>query len=130
MPLARIDLGRGKSADYKKAICDGIYRALRETFNVPEEDRFMVVSDHEAEDFIYSRTYFNIARSDDFVIIQLTVSNTRTVEQKKALYARIVALLAENPGIRPQDVFINLVEVDISDWSFGNGVAQYVVQGN
>jgi phenylpyruvate tautomerase PptA (4-oxalocrotonate tautomerase family) len=126
MPLTRIDLRRGKSADYKKAICDGVYRALRETFNVPEEDRFMVVTDHEAEDFIYSRTYFNIARGDDFVIIQLTVSNTRTVEQKKALYARLVALLAENPGLRPQDVFINLVEVDIADWSFGNGVAQYV----
>jgi 4-oxalocrotonate tautomerase len=126
MPLARIDLRRGKSADYKKAICDAIYRALRETFNVPEEDRFMVVTDHEAEDFIYSRTYFDIPRGDDFVIIQLTVSNTRTVEQKKDLYARLVALLAENPGLRPQDVFINLVEVDISDWSFGNGIAQYV----
>jgi 4-oxalocrotonate tautomerase len=126
MPLARIDLRRGKAADYKKAICDGIYRALRETFNVPEEDRFMVVTDREASDFIYSPTYFDIARSDDLVIIQLTVSNTRSVEQKKALYARIVALLAENPGLRPQDVFINLVEVDTADWSFGNGVAQYV----
>jgi phenylpyruvate tautomerase PptA (4-oxalocrotonate tautomerase family) len=130
MPLARIDLRRGKSAEYKKAICDAIYRGLRETFDVPEEDRFMVVTDREAQDFIYSRTYFNIDRSDDFVIIQLTVSNTRSVEQKQALYARIVALLADNPGLRPQDVFINLVEVDIADWSFGNGVAQYVVRGS
>jgi 4-oxalocrotonate tautomerase len=126
MPLVRIDLRRGKSAEYKKAICDGIYRALREIFSVPENDRFMVVTDHDDADFIHSRTYLGIEYTGDFVILQLTVSNTRTVEQKKQLYRRIVALLGENPGLRPQDIFINLVEVDISDWSFGNGVAQYV----
>jgi phenylpyruvate tautomerase PptA (4-oxalocrotonate tautomerase family) len=126
MPLVRIDLRRGKSAEYKKAICDGVYRALREIFTVPENDRFMIVTDHNDADYIHSRSYLGIEYSNEFVVLQLTVSNTRTVEQKKQLYARIVALLAENPGIKPEDVFINLVEVDISDWSFGNGVAQYV----
>ncbi len=126
MPLVRIDLRRGKSAAYKKAICDGVYRALREIFTVPENDRFMVITDRDETDFVHSRNYLGIDYTDDFVILQLTVSNTRTVEQKKALYARIVALLGENPGIKPQDVFINLVEVDVSDWSFGNGIAQYV----
>jgi len=126
MPLVRIDLRRGKSADYKKAICDGVYRALREIFTVPENDRFMVVTDHDDADFIHSQTYLGITYSSEFVMLQLTVSNTRTVEQKKQLYQRIVALLGENPGIKPQDIFINLVEVDISDWSFGNGIAQYV----
>ena len=126
MPLVRIDLRRGKSAEYKKAICDAVYQALREIFKVPENDRFMVVTDRDDADFIHSQTYLGIEHTNDFVILQLTVSDTRTVEQKKQLYARIVALLAENPGIKPQDVFINLVEVDISDWSFGNGIAQYV----
>jgi phenylpyruvate tautomerase PptA (4-oxalocrotonate tautomerase family) len=126
MPLVRIDLRRGKSAEYKKAICDGVYQALREIFKVPENDRFMVVTDRDDADFVHSQEYLGIKYTRDFVILQLTVSNTRTVEQKKQLYARIVALLGENPGIKPQDVFINLVEVDISDWSFGNGVAQYV----
>jgi len=126
MPLVRIDLRRGKSADYKRAIGDGAYRALRETFNVPEDDRFVVFNEHDADSFIYSRTYLGIERSDDFVMLQITVSNTRTVEQKQALYARIVALLSENPGLRPQDVFINLLEVAKENWSFGNGIAQYV----
>jgi 4-oxalocrotonate tautomerase len=125
MPLVRIDLRRGKSAEYKKAICDGVYQALREIFKVPENDRFMVVTDHDDADFIHSQTYLGIEHIKDFIILQLTVNNTRTVEQKKQLYARIVALLAENPGIKPPDVFINLVEVDVSDWSFGNGIAQY-----
>jgi 4-oxalocrotonate tautomerase len=126
MPLVRIDLRRGKTAEYKRAISDGVYRALREIFTVPENDRFMVVADHDDAHFIHSQTYLGIEYSSDFVMLQLTVSNTRTVEQKKQLYRRIVALLGENPGIKPQDVFINLVEVDISDWSFGNGIAQYV----
>jgi 4-oxalocrotonate tautomerase len=126
MPLVRIDLRRGKSAEYKKAICDSVYQALREIFKVPENDRFMVVSDHGDADFIHSQTYLGIEYSGDFVILQLTVSDTRTVEQKKQLYRRIVSLLGENPGIKPRDIFINLVEVDISDWSFGNGIAQYV----
>jgi phenylpyruvate tautomerase PptA (4-oxalocrotonate tautomerase family) len=126
MPLVRIDLLRGKPPQYRKAICDGVYRAIRETFNVPDEDRFMVVTEHDDDGLTFSKSYMNIARSEGFVMIQLTVSNTRTVEQKKALYARIVELLSENPGIRPQDVFINLVQVTTEDWSFGNGIAQYV----
>lgn len=127
MPLVRIDLRRGKPAAYRKALCDGIYRAMRETFNVPDEDRFMVVSEHDGDDLSFSRKFLGIERSDEFVMIQLTVSNTRSRDQKKALFARIAALLAEDPGVRPQDVMINLIEVQTEDWSFGNGIAQYVV---
>jgi phenylpyruvate tautomerase PptA (4-oxalocrotonate tautomerase family) len=127
MPLVRIDLQKGKPAHYKKAICDGVYRAMRETFNVPEEDRFIIVNEHDAGNFDFSRSYMDIVRDDDFVVIQLTVSNTRHVEQKKALYARIVALLGEAPGLKPNNVFINLVQVTTEDWSFGNGLAQYVM---
>ncbi len=126
MPLVRIDLRKGKSAAYKKAIGDAVYHAMRETFVVPDEDRFMVVTEHDEDEFFYSNTYLNIERTDDLVLIQLTVTNSRNVDQKKALFARIVELLAQQPGLRPQDVFINLLEVQKENWSFGNGVAQYV----
>jgi phenylpyruvate tautomerase PptA (4-oxalocrotonate tautomerase family) len=126
MPLVRISLRSGKSDAYKRALGDGVYRALRETFNVPDEDRFIVVSEHSASEFQFSKSYMDIARSDDLVIIQITVSNTRTVEQKRALYARIVELLAAEPGVRKEDAFINLLEVVKENWSFGNGIAQYV----
>ncbi len=98
MPLVRIDLRRGKSASYRTALGDGVYRALRETFNVPENDRFVLVTEHDADNFIHANNYLGVAYSDDLVIIQLTVSDTRSIEQKQALYARIVALLAEVPG--------------------------------
>jgi 4-oxalocrotonate tautomerase len=126
MPLVRIDLRRGKSPAYRKAICDGIYRAMRETFNVPEDDRFMIVSEHEAVNFVYAASYLDIVHTDDLVIIQITANDTRTVQQKQAFFARAAALLADNPGVRKEDVFINLVEVKKENWSFGNGIAQYV----
>ncbi len=126
MPLVRIDLRLGKSAAYKKAISDGVYQALREIFTVPENDRFMVVTDRADEDFLYEPNYLGIDHGPDFVMLQITVSNTRTVEQKQALYARVVDLLEKNPGIRRQDVMINLIDVGKENWSFGNGIAQYV----
>jgi len=125
MPLVRIDLRRGKSAAHKKAICDGVYRAMLDTFSVPSEDRFMVVTEHGDDEFIYSDNYLDIARSNDLVIIQITANDTRTVDQKKAFFAKIAALLSENPGLRKEDIFINLVEVKKENWSFGNGIAQY-----
>ena len=126
MPLVRVSLRRGKPAAYRKAILESLYRAMRETFDVPEGDRFMTVSEHDGDDFVYGANYLGIERSDDLVIIQLTVSNTRSVTQKRALYRRIVELLAESPGLRREDVFINLIEVLPENWSFGQGEAQYV----
>ncbi|HEX7969649.1 MAG TPA: tautomerase family protein [Stellaceae bacterium] len=125
MPLARISLRRGKSAEYRKAVLDNVYLAVRETFDVPDGDRFMTISEHDADDFSYGADYLGMVRSDDLVIIQLTVSDTRGVEQKKALYRRVAERLGENPGIRPDDVFVNLVEVAKENWSFGRGLAQY-----
>ena len=126
MPLVQVSLRRGKPDAYHQAIFDGVYRAMRETFNVPEDDRFMAITEHDASTFSVSPTYFGIARSEDAILLQLTVSNTRTREQKQALYRRIVEVLQERPGVRPEDVFINLVEVLPENWSFGHGIAQYV----
>jgi 4-oxalocrotonate tautomerase len=126
MPLTRVFLRRGKPFGYRKAILDGLYQAMRETFDVPEGDRFMTISEHDEPDFSYGADYLDIARSDDLVIIQLTVSNTRSVIQKKALYRRIIERLTASPGLRPEDILINLVEVLPENWSFGHGIAQYV----
>jgi len=126
MPLVHVSLRRGKPAAHRQAILDGIYRALRATFDVPEEDRFMTITEHDETDFSYSPNYLGIQRSDDLVMIQVTVNNTRTVEKKQALFRQIAANLTANPGLRPEDVLINLVEVVPANWSFGHGIAQYV----
>ena len=125
MPLVRVSLRKGKPAAYRKAILDGIYAAMRSAFEVPEEDRFMVINEHDEADFSFSKTYLGIARTDDLVMIQITANNTRTTEKKKAFFRQIVENLEADPGVRPEDVFINLVEVLPENWSFGNGIAQY-----
>ncbi|MBP0596720.1 tautomerase family protein [Herbaspirillum sp. LeCh32-8] len=127
MPLVRVSLLRGKPRAYRAAILENIYQAMLESFNVPKDDQFMVLSEHDPEELVFNRSYMNIARSDDFVLIQLTVSNTRTQEQKNALFKRIVERLGEDPGVRPEDVMISLIEGDKGNWSFGHGIAQYVV---
>lgn len=125
MPLAHIAMRAGKSDAYKQAIFDGLYCALREAFDVPEDDQFMIITEHDAASFCYGKSYLGIARTDDLVFIQITANNTRSVEQKKVLFRRVAELLGEAPGLRSEDVFVNLVEVTKENWSFGNGLAQY-----
>jgi len=98
MPLVRISLREGKTVQYRKAVADGVHRAMVEGAAVPEQDRFQIITEHPASGLIYDPTYLGIRE-----------------------------ILAENPGLRPQDLMINLVEVAWENWSFGNGEAQYAV---
>jgi phenylpyruvate tautomerase PptA (4-oxalocrotonate tautomerase family) len=124
MPLIHVSLRAGKPEIYRQAIFDGLYRAMRETLNVPEGDAFMTISEHNAANFRYGSA-FGIIRSDDLVYIQITVFNTRTADQKKALFRRIAELLGESPGTRPEDVFVNVLEAAKENWSVGHGLAQF-----
>jgi 4-oxalocrotonate tautomerase len=125
MPLVRISLREGKSEAYKKAVADGVHQAMVEGADVPANDRFQVITEHPAGGLIYDPSYLGIDRSDDVVFVQITLSTGRKLAQKKKLYERMSKILAENPGLRPQDLVINLVEVAWENWSFGNGDAQY-----
>jgi len=116
-PIVNLARWGGLTADVASATTPTRLRAAAEAGAITE---------HDASTFSVSPTYFGIARSDDAILLQLTVSNTRTREQKQALYRRIVEVLHESPGVRPEDVFINLVEVLPENWSFGHGIAQYV----
>jgi len=124
MPLIHVSLRAGKPEAYRRAILDGLYRAMRETLAVPEDDQFMTITEHDAANFRYGAA-FGVARSDDLVYIRIIVFDTRTTEQKKALFRRIAELLGENPGLRPEDVFIVVTESAKENWSVGHGLAQF-----
>jgi phenylpyruvate tautomerase PptA (4-oxalocrotonate tautomerase family) len=125
MPLIHISLRAGKPEAYRQAIFDSLYRATREALDVPEDDQFMTIREHDAANFRYGASCFGVARTDDVVFIRITVFNTRTAEQKRALFRRIAALLGENPGIQPADVFVNVLEAAKENWSVGHGLAQF-----
>jgi len=125
MPLVRISLVKGKPEAYRRKVGDAVHRALVETIGVPPLDRFQLISEHEPGDLVYDSNYLGIARSSDLVIVQITISTGRTLEQKRALYQRIAANLAAAVALRQEDAWINLIEVAKENWSFGNGVASY-----
>ena len=126
MPLVRIDLRAGKSAEYRKALGDGVHRALIEAMAVPADDHFQVIAEHPAEGLIYDPQYLGVRRSDNVVFVQITLSAGRKPQQKRKLFKRMAEILAESPGLKPADLVINLVEVVWENWSFGNGEAQYM----
>jgi len=125
MPLVRIDLRTGKSAEHRRAIGEAVHQAMVETIKVPALDRFQVIREDDADGLLYDPEYLGIHRDDDVVFIQITLNSGRSVELKKALYARIAELLEQRPGVRRENVLVSLVEVPKENWSFGEGVAQY-----
>ena len=125
MPLVRISVLKGKSREYRRKVGNAVHQALVETINVPAKDRFQIITDHWPDEFVYDAEYLGIERSVDLVMIQATISAGRTLEMKRALFRRITENLGEAVGLRPQDVWINLVEVAKENWSFGNGIASY-----
>ena len=125
MPLVRISLLKGKPASYRRKVGDAVHQALVETIDVPAKDRFQLITEHDAEDFVYDREYLGIARSRDLVMIQITLSFGRSLALKRALYRTIAERLAAAVQLRPEDVLVNLVETASENWSFGNGIASY-----
>jgi len=126
MPLVRIDLRAGKSAEYRKALGDGVHRAMIDALAIPPDDRFQVITEHPAEGLVYDARYLGIPRTDSVVFVQITLSAGRKPQQKRKLFKRMAEILGEAPGLKPQELVINLVEVVWENWSFGNGDAQYM----
>ena len=125
MPLVRIDLAGGKSAEFRKTLGEIVYRAMREIINVPENDKFQIITEHPPEDLNIADNYLGNTYSGDIVLIQITMNAGRTVEMKKAFFKRIADDIHTQLKLRKDDVVINLVECVKENWSFGGGIAQY-----
>ena len=124
MPLVRIDLMKKSDPAFAQRVGKVIYESMKSAINVPEHDNFQVLNEHDERHFIFDPSYLGIERTPGLVIIQISLNEGRTLEQKKLLYKTVTDGLGRL-GVRPGDVFINLVEVKKENWSFGNGIAQY-----
>jgi 4-oxalocrotonate tautomerase len=127
MPLVRISLQAGKPEPYRTAISNEVYQAMRQTLDIPDGDRFQVITEHNGGQLVADPHFMGMERSADFVLIQIFLSRGRTTAIKQALYRSIAERLAKSLGIQPDDVMIVLTEVGLDDWSFGRGEAQYVL---
>jgi phenylpyruvate tautomerase PptA (4-oxalocrotonate tautomerase family) len=121
VPFTRISLLRGKSPEYLSAVSDNLQRALVEAFDVPAADRFQLIHQHAPGELVFDRDYLGGPRSDDFILFAVTAGRPRSTEVKQAFYKRLVALLAEAPGVRPEDVMVVITTTNPEDWSFSAG---------
>jgi phenylpyruvate tautomerase PptA (4-oxalocrotonate tautomerase family) len=121
MPFGRIDLIKGKTPEYRAAVADIVYRGIVDVLKAPDGDRFIVVSEHTADNLIYDPNFLGFERSPDFLLIQLTSTVGNDKPSKLAFFRFVADELKEKLSVRPDDIMINMVYVDRSDWSFGNG---------
>jgi 4-oxalocrotonate tautomerase len=126
MPLVRIDLPDSIEPERRSLIGDIIYQAMAGVLNVPDGDKFQIITAHGADSLRMDPAYLDIDRSAKAFIIDITLNTGRTVELKRQFYATVAERLNAEANVRPQDVLIVLTEVAKENWSFGNGEAQYV----
>ena len=106
-------------------MADAVHAALVATANVPADDQFQVIHQLDSEMIIADPGYGGVLRSQDLIIIQITLNSGRTIEVKKAMYAEIARVLETKLGVRADDIVVALVQVGREDWSFGGGRATY-----
>jgi 4-oxalocrotonate tautomerase len=126
MPLARIDFSEGKAPEYGERIGRVVYRAMLDVLGVPKGDLFQIIAEHSKAGLQFDRDYLGVHRTDDCIFLQITLNSGRNVELKQRFYKAVADGLHQELNLRREDVFINLVEVEKENWSFGNGEAQYV----
>ncbi len=125
MPLVQIHLAKGKTPKYIKAVADGVHQALVSAWQIPKNDRFQLISEYKKSHFHFDKTIWGVRRSDNVIAIYIT-SVKRPQDKKKKLYQELVKVLTKNPKVRKEDVFVTLVQIEKEDWSFGNGIAQFL----
>lgn len=111
MPLVRIDMVKGKSPEYKKTVLDVVHEGLIDAFGIEDWDRFQRIVEIPEEDFERPE-----GKTEDFMIIELTLFPGRTKEQKKAAISKIMADLNNKLNIAPTDVFILINEPPLENW--------------
>ena len=126
MPLVQIDVLEGRSDAELDAISDAVHEAMVADLDVPERDRFQIVSERRRSRLRFDPNYLDIDRDDGFLLIRITLSAGRTSDAKRAFYGRVARLLAERTGMRTENVAVVLVENEREDWSFGRGQASYL----
>lgn len=111
MPLVRIDMIRGKSPEYKKAVFEAVHTGLIEALEIEDWDRFQRIVEIDKEDFEVPE-----GKTNNFMIIELTLFPGRTKEQKRHAIEAITEKLGEKLGVAAADIFIVITEPPLENW--------------
>lgn len=121
MPFVDITLIEGKSDEYIAAVLDAVHRALVEGWGMQDGDRFQAVHELPGSRLEFARDFRGGPRSDDFITFVITAGPDKGSELKGAFYKRLVELLGENPGVRPEDVLVMMHNLPVDSFSFASG---------
>ena len=116
MPLIRIETRKPWSATQKKEIIEAVHSALREAIKIPADDRNIRFHTYTPEDFEVPP-----GKSENYVLVEVSLFTGRTLQAKKELYLGIVTNLGQL-GITAADVFIVLHEVPLDNWGIRGGI--------
>jgi phenylpyruvate tautomerase PptA (4-oxalocrotonate tautomerase family) len=125
MPLVHIDLVEGRSDEQLAVLADTVYQAERDVFSAPEDDRYIIITEHKPGRMFLGSTGLRYQRSPEAIVIQITEQN-RNRDQKEALYRTLAEQLRDTIGLRPEDLIVSIVASTLEDWSFGLGHAQFL----
>jgi phenylpyruvate tautomerase PptA (4-oxalocrotonate tautomerase family) len=125
MPLVRISATDDHDAASLDIIGNGVHEAMVATIDVPEADRFQIITARKRGELMWDRTFLGVERSDSAIFIEITLAPGRELSKKRALYKQVIENLERDAHVRPQDVLIVLVETARENWSFGNGIAHF-----
>lgn len=125
MPLLQFDVIQGRSESEMRTLLDAAHRAVLTAFKVPQRDRYQIVHENKAYQMVFEDTGLGLTRSDNLVMVRVFTS-PRSDEQKQFFMAELCRELKESCGISDSDVMISFITNSKGDWSFGNGVAQYM----
>ncbi|MEO3892246.1 tautomerase family protein [Nonomuraea sp. B5E05] len=124
MPFVRISLNR-QPGDFARQVGEQVQQAMIQALGIPAGDRFHVITQHGEGELVYDPSFLDVERTDGIIFIQITLATGRDREAKTTLYQAIAGRLSAELAVRPEDVFITLLEVPVENFSFGNGEAQF-----
>ena len=114
MPLVKVNMLAGKTPDFKKTVFDCIHEGLIDAFGIADWDRFQRIKEYDKSCWEAPE-----GKTENFMIIELTIFPGRTREQKKCAIEKITGLLCEKLGIVATDVFIVMNEPPLENWGMG-----------
>ena len=123
MPLITLTVVKPKSAEFKSGVLAAVHGALIAS-GVPEADRFQRVLELEPENFRFDRRYPDLShdRDQDFALIEILLSEGRSVKIKRKIVADILAGLTAAPlQLSGENVMICFKETRWENWVFGGG---------
>lgn len=97
----------------RQQLSDAIHACVMEALKFPADKRAHRFIGLEAEDF-----FMPAGRSDNYIILEITMIEGRSVAAKKKLVKLLFERIEQSLGIKPMDVEICIYESPAHNWGF------------